>query len=817
MQSTSVLTILVLVFALVLLPSATSADVLSDFTARVEPILRRHCVECHGGTEPEARLDLSGPRTVEEFQRQREQWYRVMERIESGSMPPPDATPLAAAERDAVLSWGRGAFTTMLAEAQRANGRSRIRRLSRSEYAATIEDLFGFRPGVRPILPDDGRVDGFDKIADAVPFSAASADGYVRLADAIVTEALKPRPKDLGRHRAIARPSEESKGHILELPDGWMVSFNSDLTSGPLQGFKPRVPGRHRLRIQCYGFQTDTPLPFGVYAGPGGYPQILELVEILDAPPGGPAVVEAEIYFRTSGNGDLTRGGDTFRLVPLGLGVPVPKNHQASECTGPGLALQGVDIEEPEWPPPQIQSMLDCMSAETVVALRKFPHAVDPVSLRAACVADLTTLFRRVAPRFFRRDLTAEEWTAVEQVVVAAYDAGQPPRNPLAAALEAGLTALLTAPEFLCLITEPGRLDDFALASRLSYFLWNSCPDDELLRLARERRLSDPVVLAAQTKRLLADPRSDRFVKEFGNQWLGLWGIDSTTPDKDVYPEYDELLRFSSLLETRATLRTMIDENRSVVDMVAPDWAIVNGRLANHYGFSGVAGVALQRIHLPADSFYGGLWTQPAPMKVTANGTITSPVKRGVWVAERLLGVRIPPPPSNIDPVVPDTRGATTLREQLALHSGQGSCRACHAKFDAYGFALESFDVTGGFRERYRIPDPVAATRSTGAAGQGPGTNPRLWREGPAVDASGTTPQGAAFADIRELRGMIAADPGRLARGVARHLVTYATGAAATPADDPAIDAIVREAAANGFGFASLIHAVVQSDVFRHK
>lgn len=788
-----------------LLSIPVQADVLTDFTEQVEPILLRSCVECHGGTEPEARLDLSGPVTVAEFHRHREQWYRVLERVESGSMPPPDAAALSEGERETLLAWGRGPLTTMLAAEQRANGRSRMRRLSRSEYAATVEDLFGFRPGVRPILPDDGRVDGFDKTADAVPFSPAGADGYVKLAEAIVSEALKPRPADLGRHHATAHPSEESKGHILELPQGWMVSFNSDLTSGPLRGFKPRVPGRHRLRIHCYGYQTDAPLPFGVYKGPGGYPQILELVDVLDAPPGGPAVVETEIYFRTSGNGDLARGGDSFRLVPLGLGVPVPKNHQASECAGPGLALLGVDIDEPEWPPPQIQAMFAGLSTETMAALRKPAHAVDRVAQRAANLAELDALFRRVAPRFYRRDLSAEERADLERIVAAAHDTAEPPRNPVAAALEAGLTALLTAPEFLCLITYPGRLDEFALASRLSYFLWNSCPDEQLFQVAREHRLSDPVVLAAQTTRMLADPKSDRFVKEFCDQWLGLWGIDSTTPDKDVYPEYDELLRFSSLAETRATLRTIIDENRSVVDLVAPDWALVNQRLAQHYGLPEVQGVNLQRIELAAGSFYGGVWTQSAPMKVTANGTITSPIKRGLWVAERLLGVRIPPPPSNIDPVVPDTRGATTLREQLALHSGQGSCRACHARFDAYGFALESFDVTGGFRNRYRIPEPAAV-----ASG-------RLWRHGPEVDASGTTPDGEGFADIRDLRGMIAANPEMLARGVARHLVTYATGAPATPADDPVLDAIVREAAANGYGFASLVQAVVQSDVFRHK
>jgi len=225
-----------------------------------------------------------------------------------------------------------------------------------------------------------------------------------------------------------------------------------------------------------------------------------------------------------------------------------------------------------------------------------------------------------------------------------------------------------------------------------------------------------------------------------------------------------------------------------------------------------VQGNALREVRLPVDSPFGGVWTQSAVMKVTANGTLTSPVKRGVWVAERLLGQTIPPPPPNIEPVDPDTRGAKTLREQLALHSKQGSCRACHAKFDPYGFALESFDVVGGYRTKYRAVDPDFAKL------------PPAERKGRSavletlpVDCSGTMPDGTPFADIRELRKLLAADPAQLARGVTRHLLTYATGAPTTPIDQPAIDAIVAEAAAGDFGLRTIVHAVVQSAILRHK
>jgi hypothetical protein len=308
---------------------------------------------------------------------------------------------------------------------------------------------------------------------------------------------------------------------------------------------------------------------------------------------------------------------------------------------------------------------------------------------------------------------------------------------------------------------------------------------------------------------MLADPKSQRFVNDFVDQWLVLRSISDTTPDVDLYPEYDDLLKISSVMETQANFRRILDNNSSVREFVAPKWALVNERLARHYGLPPVSGFALQEVRLPDDSPFGGIWTQAATMKVTANGTLTSPVKRGVWVAERLLGTPIPPPPPNIEPVDPDTRGAKTLREQLALHSSKGACQACHARFDPYGFALESFDVTGAFRTRYRETNPDFAQQPTDAR--------KKWREGLPVDCTGVTPAGNAFASVKQLRQMLAKNPEQLARGVTRHLITYSTGAPATYVDQRAIDAIVKTAAADDYGLRSLVHGVVQSELFRAK
>ncbi|MFM7165613.1 MAG: DUF1592 domain-containing protein, partial [Planctomycetaceae bacterium] len=696
---------------------------------------------------------------------------------------------------------------------QQREGRSKFRRLSRNEYANTVQDIFGIRPPVRKLLPGDGRVDGYDRVSTALPFSTAVTEGQLAIAELIV-EKMFEVPAGKATMRLWANDTGQSKGHALELPDGWWVSFNSDTTSGRLDKEAPdgrriyfpgpRKSGLHRLRMHIYGYQTDKPLPVGIYVGHvWAYPQILELLKVVDAPPGKPAIVEADVYLRMGWNSDGP-SDDGIRLIPLGLGVPVPKNTQASVLgkDRPGLAIQWVDVVELEETLPGQQLFTAEMPAAIQQAFNQNATLKNAQNFsREELQSFVTKSFAAIGARLYRRDLNEQELSAGVAKYMEAVDGGMPLRQ----AFVTEVAAMMTAPDFLCLVENAGRLSDFALASRLSYFLWNSAPDEELLEVARQGKLSDPQVLHDQTERLLRDAKSERFVKDFLDQWLGLWGIDNTTPDKDLYPEYDDVLKLSSVMETQATFRHMLDRNLSVREFVAPRWAMLNDRLARHYGIPGVEGFAIREIPLPTDTPFGGIWTHASTMKVTANGTLTSPVKRGVWVAERLLGKPIPPPPANIDPVDPDTRGAKTLREQLALHSGKGSCAACHAKFDPYGFALETFDVMGNFRTSYRQID------STAPKGQS------QWKDGLPVDSTGVIPDGKAFAGVQELRSMLVKQPDQLARGVTRHLLTYATGQPATPLDQSTIEAIVNGAAKDDYGLRSLVHGIVQSETFRSK
>jgi Protein of unknown function (DUF1592)/Protein of unknown function (DUF1588)/Protein of unknown function (DUF1595) len=278
--------------------------------------------------------------------------------------------------------------------------------------------------------------------------------------------------------------------------------------------------------------------------------------------------------------------------------------------------------------------------------------------------------------RAYRRPVPATEVERFQSVIAQAMKSG----HSFTDSMLAGYTAVLSSPGFLYLSEKPGRLDDLALAERLSYFLWNSCPDAELRRLAERRELHRPKVLREQTERLLNDERSRQFVDAFLDYWLDLRLIEGTAPDGELYPDYqlDDLLVESMIAETRMFFAELMKRDLGVTNLVSSDFAMLNERLATHYGIPGVAGVALQPVPLPRDSVRGGLLTQASVLKVTANGTTTSPVKRGVWIMTRLLGQPPPPPPPSVPALEPDTRGATTIREQLAKHRSQESCAVCH-------------------------------------------------------------------------------------------------------------------------------------------
>jgi hypothetical protein len=424
---------------------------------------------------------------------------------------------------------------------------------------------------------------------------------------------------------------------------------------------------------------------------------------------------------------------------------------------------------------------------------------------------DAERLLRAFMARAYRRAVPEEEVQRFLSLIQQRLDAGL----GFAGAMVAGYTAVLASPEFVSVEEAAGRLDDNALATRLALFLWNSEPDPALRARAARGELHRPDVLRAETERLLADPRSRRFVNAFLDYWIEVRKVDDTTPSTVLYNDYylDDALTEAALAETRMFFSELVDRNLPARNVVDSNFTFLNERLAEHYGIGGVNGVAMRHVVLPPDSPRGGLMTQASVLKVTANGTSTSPIIRGKWIMERIAGFDMPAPPATVQLIEPDIRGATTLRQQLTQHAADESCAVCHRKIDPPGFALESFDVMGGWRDRYR----VASHELEPVPGFGKNGWPFAFAYKLPVDASGQLPDGRAFNDIREFKRLLLADEAQLARNVTRQLTVFATGAPIRFSDREPLEKILRNAAASHYGVRTLIHELIQSDLFQKK
>jgi len=420
---------------------------------------------------------------------------------------------------------------------------------------------------------------------------------------------------------------------------------------------------------------------------------------------------------------------------------------------------------------------------------------------------DADALLADFLPRAFRRAVDAK----LRQRYVTQVEQRLKAGDCFELAMRWVYRAALCSPDFLYHVEPTGKLDDYALANRLSYFLWNSMPDDALTRCAAKGELNKPEVLKAEAERLLADERSNRFIDDFLGQWLKLRAIAANDPDRKLYPEFNAYLQDSMLAESRAYFRELLAKNLTADYLVKSDFAMLNGRLAAHYGIPGVSGSQVHRVKLPEGSPRGGFITQAAILKVTANGTTTSPVPRGAFVLDRLLGKPPAPPPPNVAAVEPDVRGSTTIRELLEKHRSNQSCASCHAKFDPPGFALEEFDVIGGQRQRYRslgTGDPAPRGTIDPFIGIG-------FKLGPKVDSSGELLNGKKFTNIQEFQVLLAADRNALLQNLAERFAVYSTGRPVSFGDRDSIAELLNATNKHGGGIKTLLLELVQSGLFR--
>jgi hypothetical protein len=773
------------------------------YDERIRPFLARHCFVCHGPekTKAKLRLDKLLPDFADDAGRER--WQTVLKRIQAGEMPPKSRPRPSRQDVEAVSAWISGQVQAAEA-ARRAEGRVVLRRLNRVEYENTVRDLLGIHIELQELLPLDGSAAGFDNVAEALHTSSFLMEKYLEAADTALSLAIAngPRPPlikkryHLGETHHVKSTDERV---FRKLDDGTVVCFASSAWQAVVfSPFYPPNRGRYRFRISASPFQSaGKSVTYQVLAGPMGMAGKNHLVGYFDARPGKPTVVDFV---------DPLEARSTIRLWPYGLaGSQIVHKIGADNYKGPGLAVHWVDVEGPlhdKWPPESHRRIFGDLPQKPA-RIYNHPERVEVTSLDPE--ADARRILLSFARRAFRRKVTDEDIEPFMKLV----------KNRLAQkhsfeqAVRVGLMGVMVSPNFLFLREKAGRLDDFALASRLSYFLWSTMPDEKLLALAEQGKLGQPAILRAQVVRMLKSPKAANFTENFAGQWLGLREIDATIPSHILYPEYDEMLKYSMLRETYLFFDEVLRNDLSLLNFIHSDFTMLNGRLARHYGIPGVEGWEFKKVKLPRDSHRGGVLTMASVLKVTANGTYTSPVLRGAWVLERILGTPPPRPPEGVAAIEPDIRGTKTVRQQLAKHRQVASCASCHAKIDPPGFALESFDVIGGWRDHYR----------TSGNGKPVFRDSRRmhYLQGPPVEAADELPGGRKFHNIDEFKQLLMQDKEQIARALTERLVTYATGAIVAPADRPEIESLVQSLRANDYGMRSLVHAVVQSKLFRTK
>jgi hypothetical protein len=806
----------------------------------IQAFIDKHCIDCHDDSTAKGDFDITALPFKLGDAENRGRWTRVFDLVEKGEMPPPEKSKLGSVERHELVSrLGADLFAANKADIAK-NGRGPLRRLTRLEFENNLRVLLEMPDlDIRDKLPEDRDAHGFTKVSALLDMSRVQMEGYLdavetALRAAITNSATAPKPVTQRFTGTQLFPSLETFGEreaMFFARDNRMVALTNDALKGMTdeqradptlelalfrsatwpyygypRGFRARADGAYRVRFkgravrQVRDFRlvpAYEPVAMSFRArqpsGPDVSGDVRETGGWLDLQP---EVREFETTI-------LLKAGETFEYSPLGLPVPFirtdggffydyppmpPEGHR-------GVAIQWLEITGPivgaEWPP------------------RSHRVLFDDVSLASAKPADAVRLFHRFAARAALRPMSEAAHQPFLKLIEAKLAAG----SSFTEAMLAGYQALLCSSHCLYL-SEPraGAADEHqAIAARLSHWFWNARPDVELATLAREGKLRDSAILRAQTDRLIADSRLDQFIRMFADEWLDLRKLRRDIADERLYPEYrkDDYLVDSMGHETQSFLTAMVRENLPASTLVSADFTFVNDRLARHYDLPRVSGSAMQRVSLPKWSPYGGLLTQASLLKHTSNGTTTSPVLRGAWVMEKLLGQPPPPPPKSVPAIEPDIRGAGSIRELLAKHTEVKTCAACHALFDPVGFALENFDVMGAWRDRYR-----GMEKGEKITGIDPAGHPYTYFVSQAVDASGKLSTGQSFKDIRELKRVLAANPRQLARNLINHLVLHATGTPVRFSDRPEIESMLNACEKGGYRVRDLIHALVQSAIF---
>jgi len=780
-------------------PALISSTLASDdpgLTQLVKPFFTEHCTRCHDAKKQKGDLrvdnltvDYTSPKVMAH-------WEEIMSRINSGDMPPDDEPrpkPEAIAQ---VSEW----IVTQLRESEakrQVMGADQMTflKLTRDEYANTIRDLLGvtFDPKGANGLPEDPDWKGFERIGSVLTLSPAHVEKHLAAAEMVLDEALSLRPEPK-REQIVWTPWDmrwkdlrkeyEARG-IADQVRIEIVPNNYTTDTWPLE---VKTTGDYILRVKVSGLRPQGGRAPRLKVYLSNVDKTL-IEQDVDTAEDKPITIEKRVH--------LIAGKYPVRLINSVPG-PNPEGRRSRHSGTPNAFTTTrsrvpwqLKLTDDDFKPIQPTLIIDRVEWDGPI-VDSWPTATHQ---RIFASKDAREIVLKFTEQAWRRPVREDEINRLVKLVEKAQALGE----NFEGAVKTALVAVLSSKSFVYL--EEGNtkqpaptLSDWELASRLSYFLWSTKPDERLIELARSNTLKPN--LAAEVKRMLADPKANAFAESFPRQWLQLRKVGMFPPDKVLYPDYDDNLEHSMVAETLAFFAEVLQRNGSLRDFLDSDWTMLNERLAMHYGIEGVRGDQMQRVSLKPDDHRGGLLTQGAVLSLTGDGTRHRPVHRGVWMLDAIIGKPAPPPPANVPALsTPDAKTKkTTVREKLDAHRADPNCNACHTKIDPLGIAFDNYDAIGRWRTVETIKDGVGAD--------------------PKLDASGTLSDGRKFSGPEELKKILLSDLDKFASAVTEKLARYALRRGMTFSDREELKRIVEKAKGEDYKLTSLIESLVTSPLF---
>jgi len=761
-----------------------------DFAKKGIPFLKQYCFDCHAGDQPRADLSLDTFKDNFSLIKNHDVWERVLEMLETSQMPPADAAQPPLAELESFIQQVDAIFEDASRTAKPDPGSVTVRRLNRVEYRNSVRDLLWADFDPTENFPADDVGHGFDNIGDVLTMSPLLMERYLEAAEAIATRVIIVNPPKPARHyQSVTRLDPRHK----DVPNKRFRILDPAATepwkSGPFTTgasyFKFFSDAETYLRATLYA-ETESNTPVEVAL-------LIQGKELED-------VSKPDELTRLVGV-DPAAENNIKILKVFEITSRDPKKTQTIEFLVSRVAnveKVGIAMVKPEQGEPNAKLQIRAVWSEGPLETR--PKSQLKI---LACTPDISQaeqtreVLTRLLRKAYRRPPTENEVEQLAEFVESVQADGA----KWEAGIQQAIKVILCSPKFLFRLElddrpqseEPIPINEFQLASRLSYFLWSSIPDDELLELAEKNQLTEN--LEEQAKRMLADPKATELATNFGVQWLQIQRLETVTPDPERFPTFNPKLRKAMLKETELFLESIFREDQSILNLLDADYTFVNQRLGGHYEIwsdaqgEPIKGDAFRRVTLKNPA-RGGILTQASVLTVTSNPTRTSPVKRGRWVLEQILGSPPPPPPPDVPELEEDHEAitGTTLRERLEQHREDPACANCHAKMDPIGFAMENYNAIGKFRMKDREQD---------------------------IDTAGQLPDGTSFEGIADLKQILKNRKTQFARCLTEKMLTFALGRGLEYYDKPTVDRIVTELETNDYRSSVLITEIVKSDPFR--